>query len=116
MHKSLSHIKIPGRKGVTVIDEEWLRNIDPPFFFKIKISFQKFFLVPYSVNTKFSAVISINYLNHFLLFINCKPYPNNITLDDNSKFIDQKYIIFNHLDIISISALFYLEFDLINSY
>jgi hypothetical protein len=22
MHKSLSHIKLPGRKGVTVIDEE----------------------------------------------------------------------------------------------
>ena len=58
-------------------------NIDPPFFFKMKNSFQKFFKVPYSVNTKFSVVISIDYLNHFLLFINCKPYPNNITLGYN---------------------------------
>lgn len=58
-------------------------NIDPPFFFKMKNSFQKFFKVPYSVNTKFSVVISIDYLNHFLLFINCKPYPNSITLGYN---------------------------------
>jgi len=51
MHKALSHIKIAGRKGVTVIDEEWLLKHWSSLFLQIKISFQQFFLVHYSVNT-----------------------------------------------------------------